>query len=175
MCLDTSVYRVGQHNEWESIMWIESNVDISRNNKSSYNVLPICVLLIKCPNSNQPYNYFIPSFLLFSWYNFRMQSFLNYNAFLQWIIIEKNTVTLCKGVLILLFKVWDAVDTGCCLKTFSCHSCAVRAARWSSCGRRILSGGFDSMLHLTDVETGKGHEECIIVISLLCTEDLGSC
>ncbi|XP_010287291.1 PREDICTED: WD repeat-containing protein 25 [Phaethon lepturus] len=50
-------------------------------------------------------------------------------------------------------RVWDAVDTGCCLKTYSCHSCAVRAARWSSCGRRILSGGFDSMLHLTDVET----------------------
>ncbi|KFZ67034.1 WD repeat-containing protein 25, partial [Podiceps cristatus] len=52
-------------------------------------------------------------------------------------------------------KVWDAVDTGCCLNTYCCHSCAVRAARWSSCGRRILSGGFDSMLHLTDVETGK--------------------
>ncbi|XP_023783334.1 WD repeat-containing protein 25 isoform X3 [Cyanistes caeruleus] len=52
-------------------------------------------------------------------------------------------------------QVWDAVDTGCCLKTYSCHSCAVRAAQWSSCGRRILSGGFDSMLHLTDVETGK--------------------
>ncbi|KAJ7406610.1 WD repeat domain 25 [Willisornis vidua] len=52
-------------------------------------------------------------------------------------------------------EVWDAVDTGCCLKTFSCHSCAVRAAQWSSCGRRILSGGFDSTLHLTDVETGK--------------------
>ncbi|XP_072721880.1 WD repeat-containing protein 25 isoform X1 [Ciconia boyciana] len=55
----------------------------------------------------------------------------------------------------LYWQVWDAVDTGCCLKTYSCHSCAVRAARWSSCGRRILSGGFDSMLHLTDVETGK--------------------
>lgn len=90
------------------------------------------------------------------------------------LLLLKNTVILCKGVLILLFKVWDAVDTGCCLKTYSCHSCAVRAARWSSCGRRILSGGFDSMLHLTDVETGKGHEECITAISLLCTDNLGS-
>lgn len=91
------------------------------------------------------------------------------------LLLKNNTVTLRKGVFILLFKVWDAVDTGCCLQTYSCHSCAVRAARWSSCGRRILSGGFDSMLHLTDVETGKGHEECVITISLLCTDNLGSC
>lgn len=71
---------------------------------------------------------------------------------------KKKKVILYKVVLILLFKVWDAVDTGCCLKTYSYHSGAVRAAQWSSCGRRILSGGFDSMLHLTDVETGKVRE-----------------
>lgn len=102
------------------------------------------------------------------------------NSKLQWFAVvnyywKKTTVLLCKDVLILLFKVWDAVDTGCCLKTYSCHSYAVRAAQWSSCGRRILSGGFDSMLHLTDVETGKGHENCIIDISFLCTDYLASC
>ncbi|XP_055412653.1 WD repeat-containing protein 25 isoform X3 [Bubalus kerabau] len=52
------------------------------------------------------------------------------------------------------FHVWNAVDSGSCLQTYSLHSEAVRAARWSPCGRRILSGGFDFALHLTDLETG---------------------
>uniref|UniRef100_H3A7P1 WD repeat domain 25 n=1 Tax=Latimeria chalumnae TaxID=7897 RepID=H3A7P1_LATCH len=55
----------------------------------------------------------------------------------------------------LFVKVWDAVETGKCLKTYSSHSGAVRDAQWSSCGRQILSGGFDSMIHLTDIETEK--------------------
>lgn len=46
------------------------------------------------------------------------------------------------------------MDSGSCLQTYSLHSEAVRAARWSPCGRRILSGGFDFALHLTDLETG---------------------
>lgn len=73
---------------------------------------------------------------------------------------------MIKVAVFLFFKVWDAVDTGVCLRTFSCHSSAVRAAQWSSCGRRILSGGFDSMLHLTDVETGKGH--ILVHFSSIC-------
>lgn len=51
-------------------------------------------------------------------------------------------------------QVWDAVDSGSCLQTYALHSEAVRAARWSPCGQRILSGGFDCALHLTDLETG---------------------
>lgn len=51
-------------------------------------------------------------------------------------------------------QVWDAVDSGRCLQTYSVHSEAVRAAQWSPCGQRILSGGFDFGLHLTDLETG---------------------
>uniref|UniRef100_A0A2K5E760 WD repeat domain 25 n=1 Tax=Aotus nancymaae TaxID=37293 RepID=A0A2K5E760_AOTNA len=54
----------------------------------------------------------------------------------------------------LLREVWNAVDSGYCLQTYSLHTEAVRAARWSPCGRRILSGGFDFALHLTDLETG---------------------
>lgn len=46
------------------------------------------------------------------------------------------------------------MDSGRCLQTYSLHSEAVRAARWSPCGQRILSGGFDFALHLTDLETG---------------------
>uniref|UniRef100_A0A8C3NY78 WD repeat domain 25 n=1 Tax=Cyanoderma ruficeps TaxID=181631 RepID=A0A8C3NY78_9PASS len=74
---------------------------------------------------------------------------------IQWCPVWEQSHMLLSASMDKTVKVWDAVDTGCCLKTFSCHSCAVRAAQWSSCGRRILSGGFDSMLHLTDVETGK--------------------
>lgn len=46
------------------------------------------------------------------------------------------------------------MDSGSCLQTYALHSEAVRAARWSPCGQRILSGGFDCALHLTDLETG---------------------
>ncbi|XP_010173053.1 WD repeat-containing protein 25-like [Antrostomus carolinensis] len=74
---------------------------------------------------------------------------------IQWCPVREQSHMLLSASMDKTIKVWDAVDTGCCLKTYSCHSCAVRAAQWSSCGRRILSGGFDSMLHLTDVETGK--------------------
>ncbi|PKU44248.1 wd repeat-containing protein 25 [Limosa lapponica baueri] len=74
---------------------------------------------------------------------------------IQWCPVREQSHMLLSASMDKTVKVWDAVDTGCCLRTYSCHSCAVRAARWSSCGRRILSGGFDSMLHLTDVETGK--------------------
>ncbi|XP_032547853.1 WD repeat-containing protein 25 isoform X1 [Chiroxiphia lanceolata] len=74
---------------------------------------------------------------------------------IQWCPVREQSHMLLSASMDKTVKVWDAVDTGCCLKTYSCHSCAVRAAQWSSCGRRILSGGFDSTLHLTDVETGK--------------------
>ncbi|XP_072126647.1 uncharacterized protein wdr25 isoform X3 [Mobula birostris] len=50
-------------------------------------------------------------------------------------------------------KIWDAIETGRCLKTYFGHSGAIRDAQWSLCGRQVLSGGFDSMLHLTDIET----------------------
>lgn len=49
---------------------------------------------------------------------------------------------------------WNAVDSGRCLQTYFLHHEAVRAAQWSPCGQRILSGGFDFALHLTDLETG---------------------
>ncbi|XP_062432838.1 WD repeat-containing protein 25 isoform X2 [Rhea pennata] len=74
---------------------------------------------------------------------------------IQWCPVREQSHMLLSASMDKTIKVWDAVDTGCCLKTYSCHYCAVRAAQWSPCGKRILSGGFDSMLHLTDVETGK--------------------
>ncbi|XP_020775194.1 WD repeat-containing protein 25 [Boleophthalmus pectinirostris] len=52
------------------------------------------------------------------------------------------------------FKVWDGAESGHCLRLYTCHSEAVRAACWSTHGRHIFSGSFDNSAALTDVETG---------------------
>lgn len=53
------------------------------------------------------------------------------------------------------FKVWDGVESGRCLRVYTCHSGAVRDARWTPCGRHLLSGSFDNKAAITDVETGQ--------------------
>lgn len=72
----------------------------------------------------------------------------------QWCPVFAKSHMLLSTSMDKTFKVWNAVDSGSCLQTYFLHSEAVRAARWSPCGRRILSGGFDFALHLTDLETG---------------------
>ncbi|XP_036986042.2 WD repeat-containing protein 25 [Artibeus jamaicensis] len=72
----------------------------------------------------------------------------------QWCPVFSKSHLLLSASMDKTFKVWDAVDSGSCLQTYCLHSEAVRAARWSPCGRCILSGGFDCALHLTDLETG---------------------
>ncbi|XP_012658888.1 WD repeat-containing protein 25 [Otolemur garnettii] len=73
---------------------------------------------------------------------------------IQWCPVLSKSHMLLSTSMDKTFKIWNAVDSGCCLQTYFLHSEAVRAARWSPCGRRILSGGFDFALHLTDLETG---------------------
>ncbi|XP_044128668.1 WD repeat-containing protein 25 [Bufo gargarizans] len=73
----------------------------------------------------------------------------------QWCPVKQYSHLLLSASMDGTCKVWDAVDSGKPLCTVSCHRGAVRDAQWSLCGRRILTGGFDSLLHLTDVETGK--------------------
>ncbi|XP_006839590.1 PREDICTED: WD repeat-containing protein 25 [Chrysochloris asiatica] len=72
----------------------------------------------------------------------------------QWCPVLPQSHLLLSSSMDKSFKVWDAVDSGQCLQTYTMHTEAVRAARWSPCGQRILSGGFDFALHLTDLETG---------------------
>ncbi|XP_060118998.1 WD repeat-containing protein 25 [Heteronotia binoei] len=72
----------------------------------------------------------------------------------RWCPVQKWSHMLLSASMDNTVKVWDAVDRGHCLKTYSCHSCAVRDAHWLPSGSGFLSGGFDSMLHLTDIETG---------------------
>ncbi|KAM7157704.1 WD repeat-containing protein 25 isoform 1-T8 [Molossus nigricans] len=73
---------------------------------------------------------------------------------IQWCPVSSRSHMFLSASMDKTFKVWNAVDSGSCLQTYSLHSEAVRAARWSPCGQRILSGGFDCALHLTDLETG---------------------
>ncbi|KAM9202500.1 WD repeat-containing protein 25 isoform 1-T2 [Dugong dugon] len=73
---------------------------------------------------------------------------------IQWCPILSQSHMLLSASMDKTFKVWDAVDSGHCLQTYTLHTEAVRAARWSPCGQRILSGGFDFALHFTDLETG---------------------
>ncbi|XP_051869835.1 WD repeat-containing protein 25 isoform X3 [Pristis pectinata] len=74
---------------------------------------------------------------------------------IQWCPVDQHSHLLLSASMDKSIKIWDAIETGRCLKNYLCHSGAVRDAQWSLCGRQILSGGFDSMLHLTDIETGK--------------------
>ncbi|XP_060037037.1 WD repeat-containing protein 25 isoform X1 [Erinaceus europaeus] len=73
---------------------------------------------------------------------------------IQWCPARPGSHMLLSASMDKTFKVWDAVDAGRCLQTYSVHGQAVRAARWSPCGRSVLSGGFDCALRLTDLETG---------------------
>ncbi|XP_025025809.1 WD repeat-containing protein 25 [Python bivittatus] len=72
----------------------------------------------------------------------------------RWCPLQRWSHMLLSASMDKTVKVWDAVDEGRCLKTYSNHTSAVRAIQWSPCGRNALSGGFDFMLHLTDIETG---------------------
>ncbi|KAK1158699.1 WD repeat-containing protein 25-like isoform X1 [Acipenser oxyrinchus oxyrinchus] len=74
---------------------------------------------------------------------------------IQWCPVPQSSHLLLSASMDRTVKVWDAVDSGRCWKTYSSHSGAVRDACWSSCGRNILSGSFDTTAHLTDVETGQ--------------------
>ncbi|XP_069772535.1 WD repeat-containing protein 25 [Narcine bancroftii] len=74
---------------------------------------------------------------------------------IHWCPVEQHSHLLLSASMDKSIKIWDAMETGRCLKNYFSHSEAVRDAHWSLCGRQILSGGFDSMLHLTDIETGK--------------------
>ncbi|KAK7905059.1 hypothetical protein WMY93_017666 [Mugilogobius chulae] len=66
------------------------------------------------------------------------------------------------------FKVWDGVETGRCLRTYSCHTEAVRAACWSPHGRHIVTGSFDKSAALTDVETGHSLVKLDVQSRVMC-------
>nr|XP_060611337.1 WD repeat-containing protein 25 [Anolis sagrei ordinatus] len=72
----------------------------------------------------------------------------------RWCPLQKWSHLLLSVSMDKTVKVWDAMDQGCCLKTYHHHTGAVRAVQWSPCGSRFVTGGFDNMLHAIDIETG---------------------
>ncbi|XP_049595520.1 WD repeat-containing protein 25 isoform X1 [Syngnathus scovelli] len=73
----------------------------------------------------------------------------------QWCPVPQRSHLLLSASMDKTFKVWDGVDSGRCLKVYTCHSGAVRDAHWSPCGRQLLTGSFDNSAAVTDVETGQ--------------------
>ncbi|KAL7861764.1 hypothetical protein SRHO_G00132050 [Serrasalmus rhombeus] len=73
----------------------------------------------------------------------------------QWCPVPHLSHLLLSASMDKTFKVWDGAASGRCLRTCSVHCGAVRDVCWLPCGRRILSGSFDNMAAVTDVETGQ--------------------
>ncbi|XP_076155805.1 WD repeat-containing protein 25 [Alosa pseudoharengus] len=72
----------------------------------------------------------------------------------QWCPVPHTSHLLLSASMDRTVKIWDGAESGRCLRTISAHSGAVRDACWAQCGRRLLSGSFDTTATLTDVETG---------------------
>ena len=50
--------------------------------------------------------------------------------------------------------IWDTDRRGACLNRLTLHEAAVKDVKWSTCGTKGLSCGFDKCAKLVDVETG---------------------
>ncbi|CAJ1073465.1 LOW QUALITY PROTEIN: WD repeat-containing protein 25 [Xyrichtys novacula] len=73
----------------------------------------------------------------------------------QWCPVPHLSHLMLSASMDKTFKVWDAAESGRCLRVYSCHSGAVRDACWTPCGRHLLTGSFDNTAVITDVETGQ--------------------
>uniref|UniRef100_A0A8C4WZM0 WD repeat domain 25 n=1 Tax=Eptatretus burgeri TaxID=7764 RepID=A0A8C4WZM0_EPTBU len=72
----------------------------------------------------------------------------------HWCPIRSRSHLLLSASVDATVKVWDAVESGACLRTLNQHTKAVRDAHWTCHGSAILSAGFDAKIYLSDVETG---------------------
>ncbi|XP_076021671.1 WD repeat-containing protein 25 [Genypterus blacodes] len=73
----------------------------------------------------------------------------------QWCPVPRLSHLLLSASMDKTVKVWDGVESGRCLRVFSCHAGAVRDACWTPCGQRLLTGSFDNTAAVTDVNTGQ--------------------
>ncbi|XP_071957685.1 WD repeat-containing protein 25-like isoform X2 [Antedon mediterranea] len=67
-------------------------------------------------------------------------------------------------------KIWDFVDFNTCISTIESHTNGVKDAKWSMCGRQILSGGFDKSVKVHDLQTGKCLESFQTSSSITCLQ-----
>lgn len=86
----------------------------------------------------------------------------------QWCPVPQHSHLLLSASMDKTFKVWDAVESGRCLRVYTCHRGAVRDACWTPCGRRLLTGAFDDLCAVTDVETGQAVVTCDSQFRVMC-------
>lgn len=72
-----------------------------------------------------------------------------------WCPVPQRSHLLLSASMDKTYKVWEAVETGRCLRVYTGHCGAVRAACWTLSGTHILTGSFDNTTVLTDVETAE--------------------
>lgn len=65
-----------------------------------------------------------------------------------------------------LVCVWDTSSGSTCRRRLTHHTAAVKDAKWSSCGEKILSCGYDKTARLSNLETGNVNHVCSL--SLAC-------
>ena len=70
-----------------------------------------------------------------------------------------------------LVCVWDTSCGSTCRRRLAHHTAAVKDSKWSLCGQKILSCGYDKTARLSNLETGNVNHVCslkIIHMSLAC-------
>ena len=73
---------------------------------------------------------------------------------IRWNVTESNDDLLLSASMDRTVCVWDTRQGGACMQSLTCHTEAVKDAKWSHCGSHVLSCGYDKTARLFDVETG---------------------
>ena len=73
---------------------------------------------------------------------------------IRWNVTESNNHLLVSASMDRTVCVWDTRQGGACMQSLTCHTEAVKDAKWSHCGSQVLSCGYDKTARLFDVETG---------------------
>ena len=73
---------------------------------------------------------------------------------IRWNVTESNNHLLVSASMDCTVCVWDTQQGGACMQSLTCHTEAVKDAKWSHCGSQVLSCGYDKTARLFDVETG---------------------
>ena len=73
-----------------------------------------------------------------------------------------------------LVCVWDTSCGSTCRRRLAHHTAAVKDSKWSLCGEKMLSCGYDKTARLSNLETGNVNHVCslkIMHLSLACPRD----
>ncbi|CAI9740565.1 repeat-containing 25-like [Octopus vulgaris] len=73
---------------------------------------------------------------------------------IRWCVAQYSHLLLsvADDSLVKIWNVWSLLEP--CVQTVTHHSSCVKDAEWSSCGRHVLTCGYDRKAVVTDVETG---------------------